>query len=609
MPFTSETILKFGENPVSFAVVTLLSYSMQNEKMGAFDYRRKEVISLEGLFEQVGVAISVPKHFLDVKTLLSSASADFVNLTVNGKSYGEARFISFNFPTSVNFDENAIRHSKFTIQLEIIKEDDDSTFANANLPTSLQTLNTSNDLWQWYKLKDFSEDFSFKLGEDGNFEASHSISFQYDPGAVISDASLTIAATDIANGFFKQALKDLSSIDSLYSSADFQSSVSDYGSSLTEQSVDLINYKFAYSKNYTVFSQNNGVLTSETITTEVIYKDDGSIEVSEKGRIKGKGASYTTARSNAITKLNANLLDAYTRCNASFGRIKDVVPKYSASNTLQSNPVSITKDLTDVTPEVGYEIKFTTNPAYLSTSIHTYSINLKKDDTGICEATQSGSIKFLTNKKKSHSYLTDANGIINAQGLGLITPYYANYAGIKTTLTINSARFGAEFSYSKVYSNALTLIASGVVRQLIYSESSELPVNKFSTVKLVGSPTNRGKEIIYQTRQLSGGTKNITIEIKINRKQLYAAASASNSNLPGIFTAMKHLFSNIALGSGGYLSAASILPIFSKIYKELNSAAPQDLTYFLEDSKLSIDNNYTLKADLVFKFFINKEQL
>ena len=609
MPFTSETILKFGENHVSFAVVTLLSYSMQNEKMGAFDYRRKEVISLEGLFEQVGVVISVPKHFADVKALLSSASADFVNLIVNGKLYGEARFISFNFPTSVNFDENAIRHSKFTIQLEIIKEDENSTFVNANLPTSLQTLN-ADDLWKWHKLKDFSEDFSFKLGEDGNFEASHSISFQYDPGEVLADEALSTAAVAVANGFFKQTLKDLSSIASLYSDAEFQSSNEDYGSSLTEQSADLINYKFAFSKNYTVFSQNNGVLTSETITTEVIYKDDGSIEVSEKGRIKGKGASYAEARDKAISKLNANLLDAHARCNASFSRIQNVIPKYSGSNTLQTNPISITKDLTDVTPEVGYEIKFTTSAAYSDlTSIHTYSINLKKDDTGICEATQSGSIKFLTNKKKSHSYLTDANGIINAQGLGLITPYYANYAGIKTTLTINSARFGAEFSYSKVYSNAPTLIASGVVRQLIYSESSELPVNKFSTVKLVGSPTNRGKEIIYQTRQLSGGTKNITIEIKINRKALYAAASASNSNLLGIFTAMKHLFSNIALGPGGYLSAASILPIFSKIYKELNSAAPQDLTYFLEDSKLSIDNNYTLKADLVFKFFINKEQL
>lgn len=52
MSFASETVLKFDSSPISFAVATLLSYSMQNEKMGAFNYRRKEVISLEGLFSQ-----------------------------------------------------------------------------------------------------------------------------------------------------------------------------------------------------------------------------------------------------------------------------------------------------------------------------------------------------------------------------------------------------------------------------------------------------------------------------------------------------------------------------------------------------------------------------
>ncbi len=204
MSFKSETVLKFGSSPVSFAVVTLLSYSMQNEKMGAFDYRRKQVVSLEGLFSQKGVVKPVSEHFKDVKALLTSATDDFVDLKVNNVSYGKARFISFNFPTSLNFDEKAIAISKFTIQLEIIEENDNS--ASANLPTDVKTLKST----EWYKLKDFSEDFSFKLGEDGNFEASHSISFQYDPGEVLDDVDISAAAVAVANGFFKQALKDAS---------------------------------------------------------------------------------------------------------------------------------------------------------------------------------------------------------------------------------------------------------------------------------------------------------------------------------------------------------------------------------------------------------------
>jgi hypothetical protein len=623
MSFASETVLKFGSSPVSFAVVTLLSYSMQNEKMGAFNYRRKEVISLEGLFSQKGVAQSVTEHFKDVKNLLAN-SVDFVDLKLNDVLYGKARFISFSFPTSVNFDENAINLSKFTIQLEIIKVDDDSTFADANLPSDVKTLR-GDDLWQWHKLKDFSEDFSFKLGEDGNFEASHGISFQYDPGEVISDASLTIAAADIANGFFKQALQSLSSIYSLYSSADFQSSTSDYGSSLTEQSVDLINYKFAYSKNYTVFSQNNGLLTSETITTEVSYKDDGSIEVSEKGRIKGKGAAYTTARSNAMIKLNTNLSDAYTRCNASFSRIQGVLPKYSGSNTLQTNPVSITKDLTDVTSEVGYEIKFTTNPAYSDvTSIHTYSILLKKDSLGVYEVSKDGSIRLYTNKRKDFiDKISVVKAIIDSNDLSEIDSYYKkisglsdSYVGIKTASTMTFAKFGVETSYSKTYSNSPTLRASGanvIVRKLTTTETYTDPVNKFSTIKLIGSSSKLlGKEIIYQTRQLSQGSRNISLEMKIDREQLYdGSANGVNTSTASIFTKIKDLLtSKILDAQSGHLFSGSsplVLSIFAKIYAS-SSLQQQDLTYFLDDLKLSIDNNYNLKVDLVFKFLMAKEQ-
>ena len=619
MSFKSETVLKFGSTAVDFAVVTLLSYSMQNEKMGAFNHRRKQVVSLEGLFSQKGVVKPVSDHFKDVKNLLAN-SVDFVDLKVNNVSYGKARFISFNFPTSLSFDEKAIALSKFTIQLEIIKEDDDS--ASANLPTDVKTLKATG----WYKLKDFSEDFSFKLGEDGNFEASHSISFQYDPGEVLGDVDISTAAVAVANDFFKQALKDVSLIDSLYSAVDFQSPADDYGSSLTEQSADLINYKFAYSKNYTVFSRNNGDDTSETITTEVSYKDDGSIEISEKGRIKGKGTSYAGARTSAISKLNTNLSDAYTRCNASFSRIKNVVPKYSGLDTLQTNPVSITKDLTDVTPEVGYEIKFTTNPIFVdSTLIHSYSVNVKKNSQGICEASIDGSFKSLSNKKTSYTFSAIKTALTNFNDINAINPYYktifrvtTDFAGIKTESSIQSSTFGVETSYTKSYSNSPTLKSgTGLVRQLTSSESLVIPVNKYSTTMPISSKgslnsTIYNKEIIYQTRQLSEGSKSIDLEMKINREELYKLVPrGSNLNALVIFKIMKYLFSDLMLDRlSGYLFTGFDQPgikVFSKIYKELN-CKPGDLTFFLDSLKLSIDDNYSLKVALVYKFLITQEE-
>jgi len=385
MAFTSETVIKFGSTAVSFAVATLLNYSVSNQKAGAFNYRRKEDISIDGYFSNRESSVPIKEHFRQVKLLLES-STDFVEIFLNDKSYGKARFLNYSFPTSVNFDENSVRFTKFTITLEVFKDDSSNTFAAENLPSVYS--NTTN---LWYKLRDFSESFNFTLQDDGNFLASHRLSFGIDNIDKDSETTVVTDARDIANTFFALGLDSLSSIRSFYSSTSFQISNTDYGSSLIDQTVDLINYNFSYSKQYTVFSDNSST-TTETLLTDVVFNAEGVIEVVERGRIKGKGSSFAAARANAISKLNSNLSSAYSRCNNVFNRyfsndyskFKRILPKYNALDTLRSNPISITKDLTETQPEIGYEIRFTTNAAYDdSTTIHTYSISLVKDAQGI----------------------------------------------------------------------------------------------------------------------------------------------------------------------------------------------------------------------------------
>ena len=92
MAFTSETILKFGSTTINFAVITLLDYSLENEKAGAFAYRRKETVSLQGLFSNRESNVPIKEHFRQIKLLLENAT-DFVDLQLNDKSYGKARFL------------------------------------------------------------------------------------------------------------------------------------------------------------------------------------------------------------------------------------------------------------------------------------------------------------------------------------------------------------------------------------------------------------------------------------------------------------------------------------------------------------------------------------
>ena len=633
MAFTSETVIKFGSTAVSFAVATLLNYSIKNEKVGVFDYRRKEDISLEGLFSNRESNVPISEHFRQVKLLLES-STDFVEIFLNDKSYGKARFLGYSFPTSVNFDENSVRFTKFTITLEVIKDDPNNAFASANLPAAVGSLTNI-----WYKLRDFNESFTFNLQEDGNFLASHSISFGYDNIDKSSDQSIITDARNIANTFFDQGLDNLSDIRSFYSSTNFQLINADYGSSLINQIVDLINFNFSYSKQYTVFS-DNGATTTETLLTDIIFNTDGIIEVVEKGRIKGKGATFAAARANAITKLNANISSAYTRCNNAFGRYFStdyskfvrVLPKYNSSDTLKSNPIAITKDLTETQPEIGYEIRFTTNAAYShATTIHTYSISLSRDPQGIYNSTINGSIKFYTNKNKSFSSnlsaiksIIDANS--GADDLIKIEPYYdavaggGTFAGIKTNTSISHLKLGVETTYSKTYSESPTLASSGLIRQLVISENTNLPVNRFSNAIIPGSLNDKNKmvrtqETIYQTTQLTEGVKSITIDMKINRNQLYPSAG-SNTNSATVFGKIKDLFilemlhkDTGRLFGTTYSQFQYGIKAFSKIYNEKFGFNKGDLTFFMENLNLSIDNNYNLKAAIEYKFLVKKEKL
>lgn len=633
MAFTSETILKFGSTTINFAVITLLDYSLENEKAGAFSYRRKETISLQGYFSNRESSVPIKESFDQIKSLLQN-STDFVDLQLNNKSYGKARFLGYSFPASVTFDENAVRFTKINIQLEILKDDSTTTFADANLPTAVRDL---TDIW--FKLKNFTESFSFRLVEDGNFEVDHSISFGFDNIDKSSDTVVAAAANQVANAFFAQGIDSLSSIRQFYSNTDFQISATDYGSSLLNQTVDLVNYNFSYSKSYSLFS-DNGSSTTETLLTEINYGQDGIITVVEKGRIKGKGSNYATARSNAISKLNSNLSSAYTRCNAAFtryfstnyARFARVIPKYNSNDDLQSQPTSITRDLSEFGPEVGYEISFTTDNSYDSTRIHSYSIRLNKTPQGVYESSVEGSIKYYTNKNKNfYSNISDIKTIIDNDttlGNNLITPYYAKvagsgtYSGIKTGVSITHNKFGVETSYSKTYSNSSTLISSGLIRQVTMAQNLSEPISRSSAVNAPGyfSPNSifavLGKEVVYQTRQYREATKTITLEMKINRDSLYSSYSSGsgvNNSPTFVFTEIRKLFNNNMLnkttgqlfGSSGSQYATKA---FGKIYAEL-SVAPSELIWFLEDLKLSMDNSYNLTVSMSFKYLIRREAL
>ena len=187
--------------------------------------------------------------------------------------------------------------------------------------------------------------------------------------------------------------------------------------------------------------------------------------------------------------------------------------------------------------------------------------------------------------------------------------------------SINHLKFGVETTYTKSYSNSPTLSSSGLVRQLIISENTNLPVNRFSNANIPGSwnkdKMERFQETIYQTTQLTEGVKSISIDMKINRNQLYSSAAAgSNTNPTIVFGKIKDLFTAEMLHKDtGRLFGTTYpqyqygIKAFSKIYNEKFGFQLGDLTFFMENLNLSIDNSYSLKVSIEYKFLVKKEKL
>lgn len=629
MAFTSETMLKFGSDAIEFAVVTLLDYSLENEKAGAFNYRRRENISVVGLFSNRESSTPIEEHFRQVKLLLESNN-EFVDLKINDLSYGKVRILSYSFPASTAFDENSVRFSKFTITMEVLKDDSSGSFADANLPSSISSVTDD-----WYKLKSFQENISFNLQEDNNFLVTHSISFGVDNVDKLSSAQVSTFANGIANSLFALGLDSLSDIRSLYSSTSFQVSNTDYGSSLINQTSDLINYNFSYSKNYRLFS-NNSTNYTETIVHDFSYGQSGIIEVTERGRIKGKGSDIAAARQYATDRLESNLSNAYTaRCNPFFQQFfstyyssfDSVLPKYNNSDTLQSNAISINKDLSGVENEVGYEIKFTTNAAYAnSTRIHSYSLELTEKSDGIVDAAIRGEVSYYTNKNTSFNKLSDfKTQIIDPSDIAAFNPYYykiknstaSPYSGKRKNTDIEYKKFGASMSYSKIYSDDKSIKDNDdLITSIDISTSTDVPVNRFSTVNVLND-----NEKIYQTRLLTEGNRSISINMTINREKLFSldanggftdASVGKNTNPKTVFEKIRILLDKKMLDkTSGYLMGTNdnrkLLQIFSGIFSELKYK--KDITTFFMDSlRLSVNNSYNLSVNSNFKFLLAKEK-
>jgi hypothetical protein len=184
-----------------------------------------------------------------------------------------------------------------------------------------------------------------------------------------------------------------------------------------------------------------------------------------------------------------------------------------------------------------------------------------------------------------------------------------NYAGSKISLQIQYLKFGVEIQYTKAFSDSPTIQSAGaLVSELNISESTNLPVNRFSTVNVPNY-----KEVIYQTRQLSEGNKNISIAMKINRETLFSGSSAGSNQDPAVvFPKIKTLMTtNMLNKTSGYLFGTSPIAVnaFAKIFNQGTKYKKGELTYFLENFRLTFDSSYTLTADLSFKFLAEREKI
>lgn len=551
----------------------LLGYSLRKERLGeGLFFREIELFTVDAQAANFNITdTNAIKEIQDeIKAAFSLRSGD-----VSFKSWGTT--------TDFQLPNDAVRIARFNFQVERRNIVDINVSA---LNSSYYDRLDEQSFWDTNgkNLQNFSEEFVYEKSDNGAFVANHNISFSLQSG---NKAFASALATDlfgkqrafagVGTIIGSQSLLDASTVQQFYT-----------------ETYDLLQgaYNFSKKVEYPPSGSDAAFSIKKEVSHSLELGEDGIINISEKGRIKGFN-SMSQAQSEFYSMRANNAF--FTRCNSVYNAFTAVTAATASSLKNYAIKGNYVMDAPGLMVE--YEYGFTDDPSLNISGIRIErGLDVNLDDNRVVNLNHS--INFSYEKSVTSSRETDNVSYINTEMAAsqsavdsyyLTSPYFnANWPNLtRVKASLNSPQRGKSFGCSFSYTNEpiFNVTGEGVsYKKLDFKISDNKPVDQITEYKIINRPSK--KSVLNYGYQTERGEKNISV-------------TAIRARTPG-----NTIFTSPANFNTSFYS----LYVFAvkRLLESFNNNQVLAFTYFVSDIKCGLTSNYDLTMSVSMTYTIKK---
>lgn len=525
------------------------------------------------------------KHQISILSGLQTQDRNLIeNIHINGMFYGKGKITSFTFNSSENHLDNQVFMGSYSASVEIYIEGDISNIY-ANINPQLIRL----DL-----LEDFSEDFSFSLSENNEYECEHSFSFSYIQSE--KNIDFIVLAENFANLLFSRSPKNFNgqlafSNGNLFSNAKrFQT-----------KTHDLESNSFSFSRKFS-FHETINPLYSFSSDISFDFDENGIVKMTESGKIKSINSNLSEALQAATEEIELNN-KAYTRCANAYAVYKNNIYNQNLGQLI-ALPIEISKTIDNNSAEIQYSVTFTDDSSY-SAFGYFQEVTTEKDvsEDSVIDITVSIKKEYTALGNKD---LANANPLISFKQIAISAAlnFYNRTVQFPLKLTLTSSNTSLEKLDSRLDSTFnFTDDPKYFVEKIenwkqIFGENREILAEESFTIEDdIGVENLReytipngaiiSKSLVHRPGQTSLGKKTIKGSFKLKRLETNILTDIRGYKI----TLSK--FINIAI------QKMRILLINDYLRRNIQQITVLDFNeFFISNVSYDFDSNYTVNITI-----------
>lgn len=483
--------------------------------------------------------ITVVNSYFNIGSFLPS-------LVIHGITFSNCRITSIDFPTSPDFNTNAISRGALTLTIEEKVAGDlsniinNSSYTDSNTGNQLGTFINSNAAY----IDDISEDFNYSIGLNGQYNVTHTVNVTPNDSSGTSQKDLgLIIAKALVDGYLPSS--SFSSNSSIHSALRLAGVVGTLSASLNQ-----ITGEASYTRTINLLSNRSASLDSSfEYSHNLVLDKEGIITITESGKILPIEKNISTDYTNAVSLLPSILSAARNRCVNVFS---NYVSKFNSTfagvatvNPLGNIAIETSKNFNEINQEISYSTSYSNNPNILNGHTIDRSIDISKDSRGIANLSEKTS--FIHHDSKCS--FSNPFELFNTLFLPDVSNAFSRISGVWNDFDTSSSLDGGVTYVFKLASRDVNFSPNGKNLNYSISYTSDKSIsNEGSSAKNAGIskmsmdvsdkiPERIRQEfpivsvgmLVHDVNQTSLGSRTVSLTVNLDRNSSY---TLNNPTLP-----------------------------------------------------------------------------